>query len=58
MRWAHAVIALLLEGRLLQFAPDWAGRLILIIETTAMISIGVTLVALFLGAAPSKEDRQ
>lgn len=53
-----AVIALLLEGRLLQFAPDWAGRLILIIETTAMISIGVTLVALFLGAAPSKEDRQ
>jgi multisubunit Na+/H+ antiporter MnhB subunit len=53
-----AVIALPLEGRLLQFAPDWAGQLILVIETTAMISIGVTLVALLLGAAPSREDRQ
>lgn len=53
-----AVIALLLEGRLLQFSPEWAGRLILIIETTAMISIGATLIALFLGAPPNKEDRQ
>jgi multisubunit Na+/H+ antiporter MnhB subunit len=53
-----AVIALLLEGRLLQFAPEWAGRLILVIETTAMISIGATLIALFAGAAPNKEDRQ
>ena len=53
-----AVIALLLEGRLLQFSPEWAGRLILLIETTAMISIGATLIALFLGAPPNKEDRQ
>lgn len=53
-----AMIALLLEGRLLQFAPEWAGRLILIIETTAMISIGATLIALFMGAPPDKEDRQ
>jgi len=53
-----AVIALLLEGRLLLFSPEWAGRLILIIETTAMISIGATLIALFVGAPPNKEDRQ
>lgn len=53
-----AVIALLLEGGLLQFSPEWAGRLILIIETTAMISIGATLIALFVGAPLNKEDRQ
>lgn len=53
-----AVTTLLLEGRLLQFSPEWAGRLILIIETTATISIGATLIALFLGAPPDKEDRQ
>jgi hypothetical protein len=53
-----AVIALLLEGRLLQFAPEWAGRVILVIEMTAMISIGVTLLALFVGAAPNKDDPQ
>ena len=53
-----AVVTLLLEGKLLQFPPEWAGRLILIIETTATISIGATLIALFLGAPPGKEDRQ
>jgi multisubunit Na+/H+ antiporter MnhB subunit len=53
-----AVITLLLEGRLLQLPPAWAGRLILIIETTATISIGATLTALFLGAPPGKEGRQ
>ena len=53
-----AVITLLLEGRLLQFSPQWAGRLILFIETIATISIGATLIALFLGAPPNREDRQ
>lgn len=53
-----AMITLLLEGRLLQFSPEWAGGLILIIETTATISIGATLVALFLGAPPNKVDQQ
>lgn len=53
-----AVITLLLEGRLLQLPLLWAGRLILIIETTATISIGVTLIALFLGAPPDKVERQ
>ncbi len=53
-----AVITLLLEGKLLLLPPAWAGRLILIIETAATISIGVTLIALYLGEPPSKEDRQ
>jgi len=55
---ALAVVTLLMEGRLLQFPPAWAGRLILVIETAATISIGVTLVALFRGAPPADEDRQ
>jgi hypothetical protein len=42
----------------LQLPPEWAGRLILIIETTATLSIGATLIALFLGAPPNKGDRQ
>lgn len=53
-----AVITLLLEGRLLQLPTEWAGRVILIIETSATISIGATLIALFLGAPPGKEDQQ
>jgi len=52
-----AMITLLLEGRLLQFSPEWAGRMILIIETTATISIGATLIALFRGAPPGKAGR-
>lgn len=51
-----AVITLILEGRVLKLSPEWAGRLILIIETTATISIGVTLTTLFMGAPPGKED--
>lgn len=43
------IIMGLLEGKLLQFPPEWAGALILVIETTATISIGTTLIALFLG---------
>ncbi len=53
-----AVIALQLDGVLLQFSPESAGHLILIIETSAALSIGITLVALFLGAPPEVEDRQ
>jgi multisubunit Na+/H+ antiporter MnhB subunit len=53
-----AVVTLLLEGRLLQFPPAWAGALILVIETVATVSIGVTLVALFVGAPPQDEERR
>ena len=47
-----AAATLLISGRLLQFAPERAGVLILIIETFATISIGVTLAALFAGGRP------
>lgn len=53
-----AVITLLLEGSLLQLPSEWAGHVILITETTATISIGATLIALFLGVPPNKGDRQ
>ncbi len=52
------VITLLLQGRFLELPPEWAGRLILIIETTATISIGAALVGLFLGAPPNKERQK
>ncbi len=47
-----AVFTLLGEGKLLEYPPAQAGTLILILETTATISIGVTLAALFLGSRP------
>lgn len=53
-----AVMSVLLEGSLLQYSSERAGQLILIIETTAAISIGATLVSLFLGAQPRKEEQQ
>jgi multisubunit Na+/H+ antiporter MnhB subunit len=50
---AMAVMLLLIEGRLLQFPPQHAARLILILESVATLSIGATLVALFLGGRPT-----
>ncbi len=47
-----AAVLYMVEGRLLAFPPARAGTLILILETAAMISIGVTLAALFLGGNP------
>lgn len=49
---AMAAITLLIEGQLLTYPVMQAGTLILILETTAMLSIGVTLAALFLGGQP------
>lgn len=49
---AMAVFTLLIEGRLLEYPPAQAGRLILILETLATLTIGATLAALFLGGAP------
>ncbi len=46
---AMAVVTMLIEGALLKFPPEHAGKLILLLETTAMLSIGATLAALFLG---------
>lgn len=42
----------------LQYPPAQAGLIILIIETAATISIGVTLAALFLGARPVNKEKQ
>ncbi len=52
---AFVVMAALLyvfEGQLLKYPPAQAGILILVLETVATISIGITLVALFLGRSP------
>lgn len=50
---AVALTTLFLEGRLLEYPRELAGALILLLETAATLSIGVTLAALFLGARPS-----
>lgn len=47
---AVAVFTLLSEGQLLEYPQEYAGFLILVIETAATVSIGVTLAALFLEA--------
>jgi len=51
---AMAALLHLVEGELLRFPPAWAGILILILETVAALSIGVTLAALFLGGDPHR----
>ncbi len=43
-------------GRLLEFPVAQAGGWILVIETAAMISIGLTLGALFLGGRPDEKS--
>lgn len=53
---AVAVFTLLTGARLLEFTPKHAGTLILILEATATLSIGVTLAALFLGGRPRHDQ--
>jgi multisubunit Na+/H+ antiporter MnhB subunit len=53
-----AVVSMLIEGRLLQYPPAHAGTLILILETAATISIGVTLAALFVGGRPQTKENE
>jgi len=55
---AIALITILIGGRLLEYPTEHAGTLILIIETMATLSIGVTLAALFLGSSPEHEEKQ
>ena len=46
-------LTLLLLGRpFLGYPPAWAGALILLIETAAMLSIAATLLLAFLGGQP------
>ena len=49
---AIALFTLLTEGQFLEYPQAHAGMLILILETAATVSIGVTLAALFLGYRP------
>jgi multisubunit Na+/H+ antiporter MnhB subunit len=49
---AIAVFTLLSEGQMLKYSQTQAGILILIIETTATFSIGITLATLFYGNCP------
>lgn len=49
---AVAVFTLLVKKQFLEYPQAQAGILILILETTATVSIGVTLAALFLGSHP------
>jgi len=53
---AVAVVTLLTGAWLLEFPPKHAGTLILILEATATLSIGVTLAALFLGGRPRHDQ--
>jgi multisubunit Na+/H+ antiporter MnhB subunit len=49
-------LAMTFGGRaFLEYPPERAGTLILLIETGAMLSIGVTLAALFFGGRPEAE---
>jgi len=52
---AIAALTLLIEGQLLAYPPAQAGILILMLETAATFSIGVTLAALFLGGRPRND---
>jgi len=63
--WLHLIVALALlvfiatgialtaQGAFLQYPTEWAGTLILIIETAATLSIGAILALLFLGHRPN-----
>ena len=51
-----ALGTMILGGHLLEYPRGWAGTLILLIESVAAFSTGITLVVLFIGGRPSKSD--
>lgn len=53
---AIAVITLLMGQHLLQYPTPHSSGLILLIESAATVSIGVTLTALFMGILPDNKD--
>jgi len=55
---AIAALMVFLEGRLLEYPLAQASILILVLETVATVSIGVTLAALFLGIPPEQKEKQ
>lgn len=48
-----AVLTILIQGQLLEYPPEYAAIVILVLETVATFSIGATLAALFLGGRPN-----
>jgi multisubunit Na+/H+ antiporter MnhB subunit len=50
-----AILCIILQGTLLDYPQEWGGPLLLLIETTCAISIGLTLACLFAGGRP-KDD--
>ena len=55
---AVAVFTMLIDGLLLEYPLQYAGKLILFIEIAATVSIATTLVALFLGGPPENNKEQ
>lgn len=53
-----AVGLLFLTGGLLQYPPEQAKTVILVIEGAAMFSIGATLAVLFIGGYPRREEEK
>ncbi len=53
-----ALITILTGGAFLEFPQNRAGNLIFLLETVAAVSIGATLVALFMGEHPDQEEGQ
>ena len=47
---------MLVGHRFLEYPPDQAGNLILLIEVVATVSIGTALAALFLGGRPRRSE--
>lgn len=52
-----SALTMLLEGQFLKYPVAQAGLFIVILETFATLSIGVTLAALFLGVRPGKRNK-
>lgn len=55
---AVAALSMLITGRLLEYPPAQASSLIFMLESVATVSIGVTLITLFLSAFWEKEDKK
>ena len=55
---AVAIFTLLTRGQLLEYPSQHGGTLILILETAATLSIGVTLATLFLGSRPQGQENE
>lgn len=52
------VLTLLCEQQLLAYPVAQAGRMIIVLESLATVSIAVTLAVLFLGESPDPEEKK